>query len=314
MRKVKRQIHFYDIKLQKLDKEKGLVNSKNYKEDLKDIFNKIDIFPFDKLNLDYSKYLRKQNGTYDFIEIAEITDNVIKGKLINIDYSGLTHYEEQGKVRSLKEKLPKTASVAQISHFIIYFDSNIMAFEYNAKSSHAPSLANYIKEKLKMEYNIEFKNLLNRNKQRLFNSIKKVKSFDFSASSRLLLANNAAKGGFFKAAEATLALANNETDVEQIVTIKMKPKRITKKNKTPYYDAEKIKESINNINLPIDNPEDYFKLDIVGFNELNERIAVNYTNDFITSGIVLESDKIESSDFFEKIDDSYKKIYTKYVK
>lgn len=313
MRKITRQIYFYEINLQKLDREKGFLLSQNYKEDLKDIFNKISVFPFDKTNLDYSMYLKKSNGTYDFIEIDEITDDVIKGKLINIDDSGLTYYEEQGKVRSLKERLPELASVAQISHFIIYLESNIMAFEYNVKSSHAPSLANYIREKLKMEYYIEFKNLVNRNKKKLFNSITKVKSFEFMASSKLLLANQASKSGFFSAADATLALTNNETDVEQIITIKMKPKRVTKKNVNPYYDAEKLKNSINEMNFEVDNPENYFKLDIVGYNELNEKIAVNYTNEFITTCIVLDPNKIESLDFFEKIDEAYKKITNKYL-
>lgn len=133
------------------------------------------------------------------------------------------------------------------------------------------------------------------------------------ASSKLLLANQASKSGFFSAADATLALTNNETDVEQIITIKMKPKRVTKKNNNPYYDAEKLKNSINEMKFEVDNPENYFKLDIVGYNELNEKIAVNYTNEFITSGIILDQNKTESSDFFEKIDEAYKKITNKYL-
>lgn len=314
MRKIKRQIYFYDINLQKCNKENGFEVSKNYAEDLKHIFNKFSNLPFDKGNLNYSMYSKKANGTYDFIQVDEITDKTIKGKLINIDDSGLTYYEEQGKLKLLKETLSELASVAEISHFIIYLDSHIMAFEYNAKSSHAPSLANYIKEKMGMEYYIEFKNLINRNKKRLFNSITHVREFEFSTSSKLLLSSRAAKDGFFGAADAALALTNNETDVEQTITIKVKPKRITKKNKQPYYDAEKLKKSINEMNFGIDEPEKYFKLDIVGVNELNEKIAVNYTNDLITSGISLEPNETKSTDFYKKIEEAYNKVYNKYVR
>jgi len=314
VRKVTRQIYFYDINLQKYNEENGFEVSKKFGEDLKYIFNKFNDLPFDKGKLNYSRYLKKANGTYDFIEIDEITDNVIKGKLINVDDSGLTYYEEQGMITLLKETLSESASVAEISHFIICLDSQIMAFEYNAKSSRAPSLANYIKEKLKMEYYIEFKNLINKNKKILFNSITHVKEFEFTTSSKLLLSSKATKDGFFCAADAALALTNNETDVEQTITIKVKPKRITKKNKQPYYDAEKLKKSINEMNFGIDEPEKYFKLDIVGVNELNEKIAVNYTNDLITSSIILGPNEKYSSDFYEKIEEAYNKVYNKYIR
>lgn len=315
MRKIKRQIYFYDIELQTYDKEtSSYVLSKDFKKDIQELFCSFDKMPFDKEHLDYSMYLKKANGTYDFVEIDTINDNYIEGKLINADDSGLTRYEENGKIKFLKDTISSTASIAEISHFVIFLDMKVMAFEYNAKSSHSPSLANYIKTKLKMKYWIEFKNLLNKNKQKKFNSLQQIKSFKFTTSSKFLLSEKASNKGFFKAASAALDLTKRTTDVEQTITIEIKPNRITKENKQPYYDAEELKNSINELKIEDEDTEKYFKLDIVGINELNEQIAVNYSRDILTTGITLEPDQIESENFYEKIKEAYTNIYNKYIK
>lgn len=293
MRKIKRQIYFYDIELQTYDKEtNSYVLSKDFKKDIQELFCSFDKMPFDKEHLDYSMYLKKANGTYDFVEIDTINDNYIEGKLINADDSGLTRYEENGKIKFLKDTISSTASIAEISHFVIFLDMKVMAFEYNAKSSHSPSLANYIKTKLKMKYWIEFKNLLNKNKQKKFNSLQQIKSFKFTTSSKFLLSEKASNKGFFKVASAALDLTKRTTDVEQTITIEIKPNRITKENKQPYYDAEELKNSINELKIEDEDTEKYFKLDIVGINELNEQIAVNYSRDILTTEITLEPDQI----------------------
>lgn len=315
MRKIKRQIYFYDIELQTYDKEtNSYVLSKDFKKDIQELFCSFDKMPFDKEHLDYSMYLKKANGTYDFVEIDTINDNYIEGKLINADDSGLTRYEENGKIKFLKDTISSTASIAEISHFVIFLDMKVMAFEYNAKSSHSPSLANYIKTKLKMKYWIEFKNLLNKNKQKKFNSLQQIKSFKFTTSSKFLLSEKASNKGFFKAASAALDLTKRTTDVEQTITIEIKPNRITKENKQPYYDAEELKNSINELKIEDEDTEKYFKLDIVGINELNEQIAVNYSRDILTTEITLEPDQIESENFYEKIKEAYNNIYNKYIK
>lgn len=315
MRKIKRQIYFYDIELQTYDKEiNSYVLSKDFKKDIQELFCSFDKLPFDKEHLDYSMYLKKANGTYDFVEIDTINDNYIEGKLINADDSGLTRYEENGKIKFLKDTISSTASIAEISHFVIFLDMKVMAFEYNAKSSHSPSLANYIKTKLEMKYWIEFKNLLNKNKQKKFNSLQQVKSFKFTTSSKFLLSEKASNKGFFKAASAALDLTKRTTDVEQTITIEIKPNRITKENKQPYYDAEELKNSINELKIEDEDTEKYFKLDIVGINELNEQIVVNYSRDSLTTGIILEPDQIESENFYEKIKEAYTNIYNKYIK
>ncbi len=315
MRKIKRQIYFYDIELQTYDKEtNSYVLSKDFKKDIQELFCSFDKMPFDKEHLDYSMYLKKANGTYDFVEIDTINDNYIEGKLINADDSGLTRYEENGKIKFLKDTISSTASIAEISHFVIFLDMKVMAFEYNAKSSHSPSLANYIKTKLKMKYWIEFKNLLNKNKQKKFDSLQQIKSFKFTTSSKFLLSEKASNKGFFKAASAALDLTKRTTDVEQTITIEIKPNRITKENKQPYYDAEELKNSINELKIEDEDTEKYFKLDIVGINELNEQIAVNYSRDILTTGITLEPDQIESENFYEKIKEAYTNIYNKYIK
>lgn len=315
MRKIKRQIYFYDIELQTYDKEtNSYVLSKDFKKDIQELFCSFDKMPFDKEHLDYSMYLKKANGTYDFVEIDTINDNYIEGKLINADDSGLTRYEENGKIKFLKDTISSTASIAEISHFVIFLDMKVMAFEYNAKSSHSPSLANYIKTKLKMKYWIEFKNLLNKNKQKKFNSLQQIKSFKFTTSSKFLLSEKASNKGFFKAASAAWDLTKRTTDVEQTITIEIKPNRITKENKQPYYDAEELKNSINELKIEDEDTEKYFKLDIVGINELNEQIAVNYSRDILTTEIALEPDQIESENFYEKIKEAYTNIYNKYIK
>lgn len=315
MRNIERQIYFYEVKLEKYFKEGNkMAISENYKEDMKELFSKFEEFPFDKSNTDYSRYLKKNNGTYDFIKVDTINDKYIEGKLINSDDSGLTYYEVNGEIKFLKDTLTKAGSIAEISHFIIFLDSKIMAFEYNAKSSHSPSLANYINKKLEGIYDITFLNLINKNKERRFNSLQQVKSFKFTTSSKLLLESQASQKGLFRAASAALDLTKRSTDVEQKITIEIKPTRITKENKQPYYDAEELKESINDFKESVDDFEKYFQLDIVGINELNEQIAVNYTKDILKSGIRLEPNEVESKNFYSKMKESYLKIYNKYIK
>ena len=232
MRKINRQIYFYEVELQKYSKEENsYLISKNYKEDMKELFGKFKDLPFDKENLNYSMYLKKPNGTYDFVKVDNISDTYIEGKLINSDDSGLTYYEENGEIKFLKDTISKDASIAEISHFVFFLDTRILAFEYNAKSSHSQSLSSYIKTKMEAEYFIEFKNLLNKNREKRFNSIKQVKSFRFSTSSKFLLSSNASNKGFFKAAAAAFDLTKKTTDVEQNITIEIKPARITKKIK-----------------------------------------------------------------------------------
>lgn len=315
MKKIKRQIYFYEIELQKHSKEKdSFILSNKFNTDMQELFNYFKELPFDKENLANSMYLKKANGTYDFVKIDTINENYIEGKFINSDDSGLTRYEEKGVIKFIKDTISSKASIAEISHFIIFLQSHIMAFEYNAKSSHASSMANYINDKLNWQYFITFKNLLNKNKEKRFNSIKQVKSFKFTTSSKLLLSEQASNKGFFKAASVALDLTKRSTDVEQTITIQIKPKRITKENKQPYYDAKELKESINELKINERDIGQWFKLDIVGKNELNEQIMVNYTNDIITKSIILNSNEIESEDFYKKIKEVYIKVYNQYIK
>lgn len=314
MRKINRQIYFYEVELQKYNKENSSYEiSKNYKEDMKELFGKFKNLPFDKVNLDYSMYLKKSNGTYDFVKVDTISEYYIEGKIINSDDSGLTYYEENGEIKFLKDTISKNASIAEISHFVFFLETRILAFEYNAKSSHSQSLSNYIRIKMEANYFIEFKNLLNKNREKRFNSIKQVKSFKFSTSSKFLLSSYASNKGFFKAASAAFDLTKRSTDVEQNITIEIKPSRITKNNKQPYYDAEELKASINELTSMIDDPEKNFKLDIVGVNELNEQVMVNYSKDILIRGITLEPTEIESINFYKKMKEAYNKIYEKYI-
>ena len=314
MRKINRQIYFYEVELQKYSKEENsYLISKNYKEDMKELFGKFKDLPFDKENLNYSMYLKKPNGTYDFVKVDNISDTYIEGKLINSDDSGLTYYEENGEIKFLKDTISKDASIAEISHFVFFLDTRILAFEYNAKSSHSQSLSSYIKTKMEAEYFIEFKNLLNKNREKRFNSIKQVKSFRFSTSSKFLLSSNASNKGFFKAAAAAFDLTKKTTDVEQNITIEIKPARITKKNKNPYYDAEELKDSINELSSMLEDPDKNFKLDIIGINELNEQIMVNYSKDILIKKITLEPTEIDSTNFYKKINEAYNKVYEHYI-
>ena len=314
MRKIIRQMYFYEVEIQKYDEITGGYKfTENFKKDAIDIFKEFTLLPFDKNNLDYSMYLKKPNGTYDFVKVDSIIDNRIEGKLINSDDSGLTYYEDKGELKFLKDTISQNLSIAEISHFVFFLDSKILMFEYNAKSSHSASLINYIKTKTDNKYYVKFKNLLNKNKKKRFNSIQKVKSFKFMTSSKLLLSDKVNNKGFFKAARAALDLTQSMTDVEQNITIEIKPKRIKKDNKQIYYDAKELKESINEISEDINNNGNDFKLDIVGINELNERIVVNYSRDIITEKIILQPNEIQSKNFYEKMREKYNKVYNDYI-
>ena len=104
MKKINRQVYFYEVDLQKFNSEnKSFEKSENYVEDLKNIFSKFDVLSADKENLQQSIYCQKNNGTYDFIKVDNIDGNYIEGKLVNSDDNGLTYYEEKGEIKFLKE-------------------------------------------------------------------------------------------------------------------------------------------------------------------------------------------------------------------
>lgn len=201
-----------------------------------------------------------------------------------------------------------------MAHFIIFFDTGIMAFEYNAKCSRAASLKNYINEKFQGKYYFNLYNLQDKKKMEKIKRITKVGGFSFVTSSKFLSMQNASQSkGIIKAAHATLDLAQNDTDLEQVIKIQMKPVRKKKGSKSPYYDATVLKDSVTEF-ASIGNDEIPFKLDIVGYDELNEEIRVNYFKDIITERIMLKPDQISSNNFYEKILSCYTKAYNRYVK
>lgn len=210
--------------------------------------------------------------------------------------------------------LQEIGSISEVSHFIIFLDTKIMAFEYNAKCSRAPSLKNYINNKYEGQYFLDLYNLQDKNRMEKFKKIDKVKQFNFTTSSKFLSTQDASQStGIFKAAFATLDIAQNDTDLEQIIKIQMSPVRKKKGSEHPYYDATLIKNSIPDFSN-IENDQPPFKLDIVGYNELNEEIRVNYFKDIIVETISLRPEQISSENFYEKISNCYIKTYNKYVK
>lgn len=189
-----------------------------------------------------------------------------------------------------------------------------MAFEYNAKCSRAPSLKNYINTKFEGKYFLDLYNLQDKNRKEKFKKLNRIKRFNFTTSSKFLATKQASQAtGIFKAAFATLELAQNDTDLEQIIKIEMSPVRKTKGSQSPYYDASLIKNSITEASN-IDNDAIPFKLDVVGYGELNEEIRVNYFKDVIVETISLKPDQISSENFYEKISNCYIKTYNRYIK
>lgn len=319
MRKLSRNVYFYEVGLSKYEQESNntYVETNNFSEDMKNLFSGLEELDCDKQNLENSLYEKKASGTYDFVIIDKIDEHYIYGKLINSDDSGLTYFEENGVIKPLSEKLDNNISIAEISHFCINLDTKIMAFEYNAKCSHASSLSNYLYKKWKQLFRISFMNLQNKETLRRFNKIKRIAKFEFKASSKLLELNNISSSNkLFLALNATYGLSNNSSEIGQLITLKMQNQTLTKKQKkegkTPYFDAQQLKNDISDItNLTEDTKE--FKLDIVGLSELNEKIRVNYFKDLITSNISLDSD-LSSEAFYKKLTECYLKTYQEYIK
>lgn len=311
MRKLIRSIYFYEVNVLKYEKEPNnqYIDSTDFTNDITNIFNNLKILNYDKQNLSQSLYEKKYNGTYDFVAIEEIDDKHICGKLINTDDSGLTYYEKNGVLKPLNE------NIAEVSHFYIDLETHIMAFEYNSKCSHASSLSNYLCIKNKNLYRITFVNLQNKKTLDRFNKINMISKFEFKASSKLLELNKSAKNNkLFLAVGATYDLTNNTSDIEQMITLKIRNKALNKKQRkekqNPYFSAEQLKHDLSNIT---DLTEDKaFQLDITGYSELNEKIRVNYFQDLITGSITIEDDRA-SSVFYKKLKECYFKTYQEYI-
>lgn len=243
--------------------------------------------------------------------IEEKDEKHICGKLINTDDSGLTYYEEKGELKPLNK-----VNLAEISHFYIDLENELMAFEYNSKCSHASSLASYFCCKSKGMYMVSLVNLQSKETLNRFNRISKISSFEFETSTVLLNSNKASQNNkLFIALRTTAQLANKNNQNNQIITLKIKDIPVRKKERElgrkPYFSAEQIKEDLTEITSLTEDQK--FKLDIVGYSELNEKIRVNYFRDLIIGSIILEKDDTSSSTIYEKIKECYLKTYREYI-
>ena len=73
MRSIKRSIYFYHVNIFKYNKDTNTAElTNNFKKDINYIIEELKILAFDKENLECSVYERKNNGTYDFVNIEKM--------------------------------------------------------------------------------------------------------------------------------------------------------------------------------------------------------------------------------------------------
>ena len=213
--------------------------------------------------------------------------------------------EDNGKLSSLKEKLPDGSDLAHITHFVIFLEDNIIGVEYNNRGCRPSSISNYINKKFKAEYILNLNEAINSTTEAKLNKTKIVKEIDLTLDKSTIAKVQAEQGELFEALKGTHKIAKNICDDDKFtISVKLKSRvgfKITENVKNGLKSLvrkdennNKLKEKIKIKSQSVDNEN--FEFDLV-------KQVLKASNVYVK----VKNKMIDSDDIFEKIVDSYKK-------
>ena len=304
-----KEIYYYKPILQQYDKEyQGFKNVENVSEELKRIFKEIKEMSLNK-NDENNVYIQRDANTYNYILVYFDNNNYIYGMLIRSSNDVYPSIEQEGNIIPLKNKLPPNSNLANITHFVIFLDENVIGIEYNNVGARPTSVANYITEKFHGKYRMELVESVNFTALQKLEKTDRVKELDIRLDNSSIVKERANEGKLFQALDATKQLAKDSfSDDKLTISIKIK-------SKYGFKITNKMKENLKKLSLgrkvERNQKENREKIKIKSFSEEKE----NFDFDLVRQAIkapkvsvnINENNMIDAEDMFEKIISNYDK-------
>lgn len=304
-----KEIYYYKPILQQYDKEyQGFKNVENVSEELKRIFKEIKEMSLNK-NDENNVYIQRDANTYNYILVYFDNNNYIYGMLIRSSNDVYPSIEQEGNIIPLKNKLPPNSNLANITHFVIFLDENVIGIEYNNVGARPTSVANYITEKFHGKYRMELVESVNFTALQKLEKTDRVKELDIRLDNSSIVKERANEGELFQALDATKQLAKDSfSDDKLTISIKIK-------SKYGFKITNKMKENLKKLSLgrkvERNQKENREKIKIKSFSEEKE----NFDFDLVRQAIkapkvsvnINENNMIDAEDMFEKIISNYDK-------
>ena len=304
-----KEIYYYKPILQQYDKEyQGFKNVENVSEELKRIFKEIKEMSLNR-NDENNVYIQRDANTYNYIVVYFDNNNYIYGMLIRSSNDVYPSIEQEGNIIPLKNKLPPNSNLANITHFVIFLDENVIGIEYNNVGARPTSVANYITEKFYGKYRIELVESVNSTALKKLEKTDRVKELDIRLDISSIVEEQAKEGDLFQALDATKQIAKDcFSDDKLTISIKIK-------SKYGFKITNQIKESLKKLGLSRKAEQDQKvkneKIKIKSFSEEKENFDFDLVRQVIKAPKVSininENNMIDAEDMFEKIISNYDK-------
>ena len=141
----KRRINFFKVDMTRLEtSNNSIVPIEHHSAFAMQIFPYINQLPFDRQTLN-SRYMNLSEGNETSMYVDSITDEYIEGKMVICRRKYLPDVEEQGTLSPLD--IPLTAGLAEITHFVYYFNTKIIGIEFNFFGPRSSLISDYIVKK-----------------------------------------------------------------------------------------------------------------------------------------------------------------------
>lgn len=304
-----KEIYYYKPILQQYDKEyQGFKNVENVSEELKRIFKEIKEMSLNR-NDENNVYIQRDANTYNYIVVYFDNNNYIYGMLIRSSNDVYPSIEQEGNIIPLKNKLPPNSNLANITHFVIFLDENVIGIEYNNVGARPTSVANYITEKFYGKYRMELVESVNSTALKKLEKTDRVKELDIRLDISSIVEEQAKEGDLFQALDATKQIAKDcFSDDKLTISIKIK-------SKYGFKITNQIKESLKKLGLSRKAEQDQKvkneKIKIKSFSEEKENFDFDLVRQIIKAPKVSininENNMIDAEDMFEKIISNYDK-------
>ena len=252
-------------------------------------------------------YIQRDANTYNYILVYFDNNNYIYGMLIRSSNDVYPSIEQEGNIIPLKNKLPPNSNLANITHFVIFLDENVIGIEYNNVGARPTSVANYITEKFHGKYRMELVESVNFTALQKLEKTDRVKELDIRLDNSSIVKERANEGELFQALDATKQLAKDSfSDDKLTISIKIK-------SKYGFKITNKMKENLKKLSLgrkvERNQKENREKIKIKSFSEEKE----NFDFDLVRQAIkapkvsvnINENNMIDAEDMFEKIISNY---------
>ncbi|WP_029503966.1 hypothetical protein [Lachnoclostridium phytofermentans] len=260
---IQRKFYYYEIDIRR-EIAGSVEKVPDLKKCIKDIFCRIKHLKYSDTDFT-DKYLVQENerGDYTYLIIDELDDHYIKFRMLLCKDKLLPYIEESGKLEPLANKvITGKKKLAEITHGIIFLESNTLALEYNAAGGRKTDLSKYIDSKAGIPQITYLTNRVNPD------TLKNIKQNGEISLLKIKVKTNSAVIAMLTAEDTAFSSLNCKNDDIDSVEIVMRRRTSSKKKGFifPFLSAEFVNKLFKN------NKEDFDKFSLAygsGSGEIN---------------------------------------------